>query len=217
MSMRYGRVGLIGDIHAEDVLLERALDFLGERGVEMVASTGDVADGEGSVDRCCALLEDRRVVVVRGNHDRWFSKRTLRELPLATAPEQVASRSDELLARLPETVDLQTVAGRALLCHGIGRNDMSRVTPDDFGYAIEANDDLQRLVREGTYRWVLNGHTHRRMVRHFGGLTLINAGTLAGDFDPCFLELDFAAALARVFLFRPDGQIVAGEELSLAS
>jgi putative phosphoesterase len=217
MSVRYGRVGLIGDIHAEDALLERALEFLAERSVEMVASTGDVVDGEGSVDRCCALLEARRVVVVRGNHDRWFSKRTLRELPLATAPAQVASRSDDLLASLPETVDLETVAGRALLCHGIGRNDMSKVTPDDFGYAIEANADLQRLVREGTYRWVLNGHTHRRMVRHFGGLTLINAGTLAGDFDPCFLELDFAAALARVFLFRPDGQIVAGEELSLAS
>jgi predicted phosphodiesterase len=216
MSVRYGRVGLIGDIHAEDALLERALEFLAERSVEMVASTGDVVDGEGSVDRCCALLEARRVVVVRGNHDRWFSKRTLRELPLATAPAQVASRSDDLLASLPETVDLETVAGRALLCHGIGRNDMSKVTPDDFGYAIEANADLQRLVREGTYRWVLNGHTHRRMVRHFGGLTLINAGTLARDFDPCFLELDFAAALARVFLFRPDGQIVAGEELSLA-
>jgi putative phosphoesterase len=215
MSTRYGRVGFIGDIHAEDVRLERALDFLRERGVEMVASTGDVADGAGSVDRCCSLLEARRVVVVRGNHDRWFSKRTLRELPLATAPAQVASRTDELLAALPESVDLETVSGRALLCHGIGRNDMARVTPDDFGYAIEANDDLQRLVRERTYRWVLNGHTHRRMVRHFGGLTVINGGTLARDFDPCFMELDFQAATARVFLFRPDGGITAGEDLSL--
>jgi predicted phosphodiesterase len=217
MSMRYGRVGFIGDIHAEDLRLERALDFLQERGVEVVASTGDVADGSGSVDRCCALIEARGVMVVRGNHDRWFSKRTLREIPLATAPDQVASRSDGLLATLPETIELDTVAGRALLCHGIGRNDMARVTPDDFGYAIEVNDDLQRLVRDGTYRWVLSGHTHRRMVRHFGGLTLINAGTLARDLDPCFLELDFPAATARVFLFRADDQIVAGGDLSLAS
>jgi predicted phosphodiesterase len=215
MSMRYGRVGLIGDIHAEDVLLERALEFLRERGVEVVASTGDVADGGGSVDRCCALIEAHRMVVVRGNHDRWFAKRTLRELPLATAPGQVASRTDALLASLPETAELETVAGRALLCHGMGRNDMAKVTPDDFGYAIEANADLQRLMREGTYRWVLNGHTHRRMVRQFGGLTVVNAGTLARDFDPCFLDLDFQAATARVFLFRADGQIVAGEELSL--
>jgi predicted phosphodiesterase len=200
-------MGFIGDIHAEDVFLERALDFLERREVELVASTGDVADGAGSVDRCCALLRARKVLAVRGNHDRWFAKRTLRELPLATAPTEVSSDADDLLANLPQTVELDTVAGRALLCHGMGRNDMARLTPDDYGYAIESNEDLQQIVRGKSYRFVLNGHTHRRMVRHFGAVTVVNAGTLARDFDPCFMELDFEAALVRVFLFRPDGQI----------
>jgi predicted phosphodiesterase len=207
MSVCYRRMGFIGDIHGEDVFLERALDFLESREVELVASTGDVADGAGSVDRCCALLRARKVLTVRGNHDRWFAKRTLRELPLATAPTQVNSEADDLLASLPETVELDTVAGRALLCHGVGRNDMARLTPDDYGYAIESNEDLQRIVRARSYRFMLAGHTHRRMVRHFGEVTVINAGTLARDFEPCFMELDFEAALVRVFLFRPDGQI----------
>jgi len=38
--------------------------------VELIVATGDIADGVGSVDVCCALLEDRGVVTVRGNHVR---------------------------------------------------------------------------------------------------------------------------------------------------
>jgi predicted phosphodiesterase len=140
---RYRRVGFIGDIHAEDQLLERALDVLASRGVELVAATGDVADGPGSVDRCCSLLQSRGVVVVRGNHD------------------------------------------------------------------------LQNLLRGG-YRWILNGHSHRRMVRHFGRATVINAGTLLRSHEPCFLELDFENGTGLVFTFEQDGRITdAPEAISL--
>ena len=95
---------------------------------------------------------------------------------------------------------------------------MSKVAPDDFGYALEANDDLQNLVRAGVHRWILNGHSHQRMVRHFGAVTLINAGTLLRHHQPCFLELDFEAETGLVFSFDPDGRIDAqGEPISLSA
>ena len=200
--MRYRRIGFIGDIHAEDELLERALQILQGRGVELLAATGDIADGAGSVDRCCELLARHRVLVVRGNHDRWLVKGQARDLPQATRAETLTAETLDLLRQLPEMVELETVAGTALLCHGLGPNDMAKVTPDDFGYALESNDELQDLLRGGRYRWVLNGHSHRRMVRQFGPLTIVNAGTLSRrDHEPGFLEIDFQTATAIVYRF----------------
>lgn len=207
MTRTYRRIGLVGDIHAEDERLALALDVLQSRAVELVVATGDIADGAGSVDRCCALLAAHRVVVVRGNHDRWLVAGTARDLPGATPVERVSAGSRQMLAQLPQMVELETVQGRALLCHGLGPNDMAKVGPDDFGYALESNDELQELVRGGAYRWILNGHSHRRMVRRFGGVTVINAGTLLRQHAPCFLELDFDGPSGLVFAFDPDGRV----------
>jgi predicted phosphodiesterase len=207
MNKSYRRIGLTGDIHADDELLERALDVLASRGVELVAATGDIADGFGSVDRCCALLTSHRVVAVRGNHDRWLLAGTARDLSDATPVDGVTAESRRMLAGLPEMVEVSTTQGLALLCHGLGPNDMAKVGPDDHGYALDANDDLQNLIQVGAYRWILNGHSHRRMVRVFGGLTLINAGTLMRHHEPCFLELDFEAGSGLVFLFNGRGRI----------
>jgi len=84
---------------------------------------------------------------------------------------------------------------------------MARVTPDDFGYALEANDELQNLLRNRYYRWILNGHSHRRMVRAFPGLTIINAGTLKPGHSPAFLEVDFVHRLVLAFEFDEDGEL----------
>ncbi len=68
---------------------------------------------------------------------------------------------------------------------------MGGVRPDDQGYALESNIALLRLEKAGKYRWVVNGHTHNRMVRKFDKLTIINTGTLFYKHDPCFLIADF--------------------------
>lgn len=205
--LAYRRLGLIGDIHAEDALLEVALDTLQARGLDGIFSTGDIVDGSGSVDRCCELLASRGVTVVRGNHDQWFLTGALRELPGATRGDHVSVESKDRIARLPQTVDIRTVCGLALLCHGLGANDMARVGPEDAGYAIEANEDLQRLIAGDTYRWVLNGHSHRPMVRRFGRLTVINAGSLSPRGGACFFELDFEALSGSRFTFDALGRV----------
>jgi predicted phosphodiesterase len=203
---RYARIGVIGDIHAEDARLEQALDALAARGVELCATTGDVIDGRGSVERCCELLEARGVVAVAGNHDRWFLGGHVHNLPWATPHGSLSAQARRTLERLPPVVELATVAGGALLCHGLGANDLAKVDPDDHGDALETNDDLQ-LVLRGRHRWIINGHSHRRMVRHFPRVTIINAGTLRRDHEPGFLDLDFAAGVAGIFTFDAHGRV----------
>jgi len=206
-NVAVGRIGVIGDIHAQQMRLALALALLEARGVELIVATGDIADGPGSVDECCKLLAAHDVVAVCGNHDRWLLAGTARDLHDATAPGDISETSRAFLARLPRMVEIATAKGTALLCHGLGPNDMAKVGPDDYGYALDSNDELQNLLRNGYFRWVINGHTHRRMVRAFPGLTIINAGTLLPDRSPCFLELDFEQEIALVFEFCPDGTI----------
>jgi predicted phosphodiesterase len=66
------RIGILGDVHAEDGLLERAIRELRARGAETILCVGDLADGQGDLDRCCDLLRQHDVLTVRGNHDRWL-------------------------------------------------------------------------------------------------------------------------------------------------
>jgi predicted phosphodiesterase len=201
--MSLARVGIIGDVHGEDLRLENALRFL-EAQTEELFCTGDVVDGAGDVNRCCALLQEHNVVTVRGNHDRWLLEGSMRDLNEATPVEELTGESLAFLQSLAGTHALDTVAGRALLCHGVGENDMQRLTPDDYGYALEVKYELHDLIRAGEFRFMIGGHTHRPMVRTFDRLTVINAGTLYRYHQPAALLVDFASGSAHFYSFDGD-------------
>ena len=67
---------------------------------------------------------------------------------------------------------------------------MASVLPDDFGYALEVKTELHVLIADPGVKIVLNGHTHRRMVRHFQGVTIINAGSLVFSQEPGVVLID---------------------------
>ncbi len=171
-------VGILGDVHAEDELLERAITELAALGAEVLLCTGDIPDGPGSVARCCELLDQHGVITVRGNHERWLLADTMRGLPEAHRRGELAPGAIAFLEALPSTHRLTSALGEVLLCHGLGEDDMGSVLPDEQGYALSVNDELHRLARDETVDIVINGHSHRPMVRHFDGLTIVNAGTL---------------------------------------
>ncbi len=185
------RVGLIGDVHAEHEALAFVLRELNGLGVDTLLQVGDIADGPGDLNAAVALLREHRVLAVRGNHERWLLGNQLRELPHATRLDSVLPPVAQYLSELPAVREFRSPRGHVLLCHGLGTNDMVGVKPHEEGYDITSNTDLQRLIAERRYRFVLNGHTHRPMLRTFGPLTIINAGTLLRDRERCFSVVDF--------------------------
>lgn len=199
------RFGLIGDVHAEDVALASTLAFFARARVDKVLCAGDIVDGEGDVDRCCAMLREVRAVVVRGNHDRWIRTDELRTLPHAHRMTELSVETIAFLKELPSTASIEVPHGRLLLCHGVGDNDMARLLPDDQGYAISSNEDLLKILFDPTVRIMVGGHTHRPMVRRFergGGkmaLAAVNAGTLARGDEPGFAVLDLVAGRADFY------------------
>jgi predicted phosphodiesterase len=191
------RIGLLGDIHCEDQLLETALKFLQAAGVDLVCAVGDIVDGPGNANRAIELLVEHQVLTIRGNHERWLFAGEMRGLTDANSRFDLNAASWEFLPRLPVQRNLETVAGRALLCHGLAEDDMAGVWPDDSALTLHSNIQLWRLVNSRKYEFLLNGHTHNRMVRSFDHLTIINAGTLYRKHDPCFCIVDFEAGFVR--------------------
>jgi predicted phosphodiesterase len=185
-----GRVGVIGDTHAEDAALEVALGALAREGVEQVLCVGDLVDGLGDVDRCCELLRRAGAIVVRGNHERWLLSGEMRDLPDATL--EVSEPTRAFIESLPAVVEGDTAAGRLMLCHGVGDDDMAALRPQTAGYALQEVPTLRELMLRPDLRFAIGGHTHERMVRRFPGLTVINAGTLYREHEPCFVVVDFA-------------------------
>ena len=59
------------------------------------------------------------------------------------------------------------------------------------GLIGDVHSILSDIVALNRYRFIINGHSHHRMVRRFADLTIINAGTLRRDHSPCFAAIDF--------------------------
>jgi len=187
------RVGLIGDAHAEDEALRLAISALEELGARTLLQVGDIADGPGDLTRTVGLLREHHVLAVRGNHDRWLLSGELRDLPYAKPRSDVDAGVLDYLSELPSTREFLSPIGAVLLCHGLGDNDLVGVRPHHEGIEISSNDALQKLIAEGRFRFVLNGHTHRPMLRSFGQLSIVNAGTLLRDYERSFTFIDFDA------------------------
>ncbi len=213
------RAGILGDVHAEDRLLDAALDFLARQpDLDALLCTGDLVTGPGSAGRCLERLAAENVLCVRGNHDRWFVEAERRQagvgydaLPHATPEEDVSAGARAFLAGLPVTRTFLTPAGPLLLCHGTDTDDMTGVYPGDTEAVLSANYKLYRLYAEDVYRVVVAGHTHQRMVRAFDHLTLVNAGTLRRDCAPGFLLADFTARVLHTYDLSPATGEIVGE------
>lgn len=198
------RIGYLGDIHAEDELLEIALQKLSQENVDIIVSVGDIVDGPGDIERTVALLRHFGVSTVRGNHDRWFLSDQVRELPEAHEKHQVSAEAVEWLEALPTMIELSTVAGNVLVCHGLGENDMASIKPWDDLASIRDNIGFRNLCRLSSAKFILNGHSHMRMVRSVEDRIIINAGALCRDHDPSFGLVDFETSTVYAWSFKPD-------------
>lgn len=214
------RIGLLGDIHCEDGRLATALEFLQVQSLDLICAVGDIVDGPGDVNRTIELLRQHQVLAVRGNHERWLFGGEMRGLPDSNSRFDVHVPEMTYLSELPTLRRLETVAGTALLCHGLGSDDMAGVWPQDDVLGLHSNYSLWQLVSRREYRFVLNGHTHQRLVRSFEDLTIINAGTLYRKHNSCFCLVDFAAGVVQFFDLVVDVeqsrfQVVAAERFEL--
>lgn len=202
------KIGIIGDIHAEDMILEIVLGFLSGKKADRILCVGDIVDGTGDANRCFDLLREANAIIVAGNHERWLIEDdAIRSWPDATDLNSMTPENLELIRSLPATKRLKTPIGPTLLCHGLGENDMAMLQPFDEGYAIEFNTDLQTLLAENRYKYVIAGHSHQPMFRRFGPMAFINPGALIYEPFPSFVIIDFDLRELRFYKLDYGGNV----------
>lgn len=210
------RIGLIGDVHAEDELLGVALRILTDGGAERLMCVGDLVDGPGSVERCCELLAAKNVETVRGNHDRWLITKWTPRADLPDATLVLGAEAHSFIAALPGEIRIPVDGGEILLCHGLGGDDMAAVELTAGSAEVRHNAPLARLIEQCAPRsrlWVLCGHTHRAGVWKHPAITVVNAGTLYREHAPCCTLVDLNRGEVIYFAV-PGGARVRRETIS---
>lgn len=209
------RLGVLGDVHGELERVRAALDLFQRERVDLVVAVGDLVDGPGPASATVELLEDAGVHAVAGNHERWLLADEMRHLPHATPLRDVSDQAARFLRSLPRTLEIETPNGCLLVCHGLGEHDMAEVRAHHQPWELEQNAPLQELIRSGRHAYVVNGHTHERLVRRFGAFTLVNAGALLRGDDPCCAVLDVAAERVAFHSLEDPGHPTSLEQLRL--
>ena len=202
MAKKEGRkLGIIGDVHAEDVRLEYCLRYLANQGCDKIVCTGDIIDGPGCPNRSVELLKAFDVITVRGNHDRWIIENKARHVKNAHKMHDLSRSTADYLSLLPLQAKFMFSGIRVLLCHGVGRNDLKKVWPGTERLQPIKSNELDQIICEEKFDYVINGHIHFRTMVHFKKLTLINAGTISGDYSPGCTLIDFDENMVHGFLF----------------
>jgi predicted phosphodiesterase len=211
------KIGIVGDVHAEDKRLGLTLSWLEKQAVDTIVCTGDVADGRGDIDATCALLAGNNVRTVAGNHDRWLLTDKARHVENAHFRSAVSDCSLNYLHNLPQTLSLMTPMGELLLCHGMIDNDLAKVWPGTATTEAKRSLPLDELLAQpsSTPRFVVNGHMHFRTLIDFKNCQLINGGTLKGPY-PGVTIIDLNAQELCGFDFCPDSGFLPTQCYSLS-
>ena len=164
--------GVIGDVHGNREALCAALARCEERGVDCIICVGDIVGYNADPDECAALLAERNVLAVAGNHDlisigklgfaRCANKvvYSLKRTRRALAPRTIA-----YLGSLPEHRLLEE---RVLVCHA-GVRDVERYLVT----AGQVRQNAQELRADFPAAAIcLFGHVHTQKVYEVDGNTV---------------------------------------------
>lgn len=178
------RIGVIADIHADLGAVEAALAQLDAEGIELVVCCGDVVDGGDQPEKVIALLRERAIPTVAGNHDRWGLERHDAGDPEHEGDEQKLFLSPDTiswLAGLPPIWRATIEGARIAVVHGTPLSDSDSFWPTD------SDEEVGQWLAVAQADVLVAGHSHAPMERRLpGGRLVANPGALwrgAGGLD----------------------------------
>lgn len=145
------RLAVVSDVHADVHALIDALAAIDRLGCDAIVCCGDIVDYGLFPDETIALLVERGVRAVRGNHDRWA---------IASGSDHgggfdLDPASRRFLVSLPASLQLELEGVRVAIHHDSPRGDMDGILPEELdGPAARQHLDNARADV------LLVGHTH---------------------------------------------------------
>jgi putative phosphoesterase len=180
-------LGLIGDVHGNDLALEAVLGAARRAGAEALLVTGDLVGYYFSPARVLALLNAWQTWTVRGNHEDMLVRArsdngALTEIDhkygcgLRLALSDLSCEELDRLCGLPHPLEVEIGGRQILLGHGAPWDNDYYVYPD-------ATADVLERCAAGGHDLVVLGHTHYAMVHRVGATTIVNPGSVGQPRD----------------------------------
>ena len=170
------KLGVITDVHADLGALQAALGELDDLGVDQIVCAGDIVDGGDQPEQVIALLREREIPCIKGNHDRWAVMRHDNGEPEHEGDGRklkLRSETVDWLSKLPAKWSRTIEGVRIVVVHGSPRSDMDGIYPD------ASDADLESWLRRAEADVLIAGHTHVPLERHAtGGKLVVNPGAL---------------------------------------
>ncbi len=169
------KLGILSDIHADLNRLREVLDrFDHIHGVDQIVIAGDLV-GRGSYpNETLALVRERGMIAVRGNHERIYEE-----------DDTLTPENRDYLKNL--SYDWRGVIGgsRVFLTHG---KPGSRGAPGNPKWGLwrdhVSNTYLDMMLRDLKVDVLITGHTHIPMFARVPNGCVINPGSLCTFFPP---------------------------------
>ena len=175
------KIGVLSDIHGNDIALKVALQRLRNEGVDSLFVLGDLVGYYYKADVVIDLLSSWDCQVIAGNHERLLidyvrgSQELRDELTAKYGSSFELISGDTRLIKyiedLPETLTMTEKGKRVLLSHGSPWDRDLYLYPDNVF-------DHSDLVADVDADIILVGHTHYPMVCEIGSKMVINPGSV---------------------------------------
>ncbi len=171
-------IALVSDVHGNLAALQAVLGRIDALGIGTVCCLGDTAGYYPDVDACCALLRERKVRSVRGNHDHYLvtgarsGRSPYADLCIDRQQTTVSAATLDWLGGLPERARFHGIS----VVHGGWHDPLEE-------YLLEPDDAYFAGIDGSLFA---SGHTHRATVWEGEHATYCNPGSVGQprDGDP---------------------------------
>jgi putative phosphoesterase len=200
------RLGLIGDIHGDMRALETTLSRLELLAVDQIVCMGDLLGYGSEPDAVVALIRDRGILSIRGNHDRWAIERRQLFGLRGWKPAELRDETWDFLGTLPAGRRLDC-AGRIIeIHHGSPASDTEYVTTYK-----PMPPSVEQFWDQSDAQVLILGHTHIPMIDRCPRGIVVNPGSVLGvpgiQTSYSFAVLDTTNLSVRIYEVRTGREI----------
>ncbi len=161
------QVAIISDVHAGVRALADALAKIERLGCDEIGCAGDLLDWGLFPMETLALVRDRRIPTIRGNHDRWAMRDGRDDSGWDLTPAAI-----HFLSALPESWSRTIDGVRVAFWHARPGSDMDGIYPD------ASSAELAEMLDRAECDVLAVGHTHVPFALRVGTRLVCNPGAV---------------------------------------
>ncbi|NIG55405.1 metallophosphoesterase [Chitinophaga sp. Cy-1792] len=220
------QIAVISDIHANIIALEAVLQDIAARNITQIYCLGDLVDFAPWGNEVIALIRDRNIPCLLGNHDERiaFDKPVIplphhdvhetacRHTAIAYSKHTITAANKRWLAQCPYHLQLTFKTGnryrKILLVHGSPRSNEEYIYAPEYATAAA-------MLEDKSVDALLMGHIHQSYIQRHDQLLVVNCGSVGRSREPdrlatySVLQISEAGVDAEIIKLSYDNKYVA--------